>query len=196
MDGHRRASRHHEKSTAISSRHRTSVFKPAVIVNIQRQPGANIIGVVDEVQALLPKLHQSLPAAVELSVLTDRTNTIRASVSDVRFELILTIGLVILVIFLFLRSIRATIIPAVAVPLSIVGTFGVMYLLGYSLDNLTLMALDHLDRLRRGRCHRHGREHFDRYLEMGDAPLDAALKGSEQIGFTIVSLTRLAHCRA
>ena len=161
---------------------------PAVIVNIQRQPGANIIGVVDEVNALLPKLRQSLPAAVQLQVLTDRTNTIRASVADVKFELVLTIGLVVLVIFLFLRSIAATFIPAVAVPLSIVGTFGVMYLLGYSLNNLSLMALtistgfvvdDAIVMI----------ENIDRYLEMGDSPLDAALKGSEQIGFTILSLT-------
>jgi multidrug efflux pump len=164
------------------------VLKPAIIVNIQRQPGANIIGVVDEVNALLPKLKQSLPAAVNLVVLTDRTNTIRASVSDVKFELCLTIGLVIMVIFLFLRSIAATVIPAVAVPLSIVGTFGVMYLLGYSLNNLSLMALtistgfvvdDAIVMI----------ENIDRYLEMGDSPLDAALKGSEQIGFTILSLT-------
>ena len=165
-----------------------AVLKPAVIVNIQRQPGANIIGVVDEVQALLPKLHESLPAAVELSILTDRTNTIRASVADVKFELVLTICLVVMVIFLFLRSFAATIIPAVAVPLSIVGTFGVMYLLGYSLNNLSLMALtistgfvvdDAIVMI----------ENIDRYLEMGDSPLDAALKGSEQIGFTILSLT-------
>ncbi|HEY5329813.1 MAG TPA: multidrug efflux RND transporter permease subunit [Acidobacteriaceae bacterium] len=164
------------------------VLKPAIIVNIQRQPGANIIGVVDEVQALLPKLKQSLPAGVELQVLTDRTNTIRASVSDVKFELCLTVALVVMVIFLFLRSIRATIIPAVAVPLSIVGTFGIMYLLGYSLNNLSLMALtistgfvvdDAIVMI----------ENIDRYLEMGDTPLDAALKGSEQIGFTILSLT-------
>ena len=133
-----------------------AVLKPAVIINIQRQPGANIIGVVDEVQALLPKLKQSLPAAVELQVLTDRTNTIRASVSDVKFELCLTIGLVIMVIFLFLRSIRATIIPAIAVPLSIVGTFGIMYLLGYSLNNLSLMATYYLHGLRRRRRHRDG----------------------------------------
>jgi multidrug efflux pump len=166
----------------------SAVLKPAVIINIQRQPGANIIGVVDEVQALLPKLQQSLPAGVNLNVLTDRTNTIRASVSDVKFELCLTIALVILVIFLFLRSFAATFIPAVAVPLSIVGTFGVMYLLGYSLDNLSLMALtistgfvvdDAIVMI----------ENIDRYLEMGDSPLDAALKGSEQIGFTILSLT-------
>ena len=165
-----------------------AILKPAVIVNIQRQPGANIIGVVDEVQALLPKLHESLPAAVSLTVLTDRTNTIRASVSDVKFELVLTIGLVVMVIFLFLRSFAATVIPAVAVPLSIVGTFGVMYLLGYSLNNLSLMALtistgfvvdDAIVMI----------ENIDRYLEMGDSPLDAALKGSEQIGFTILSLT-------
>ena len=165
-----------------------AVLKPAIIVNIQRQPGANIIGVVDEVQELLPKLRQSLPAAVELEVLTDRTNTIRASVADVKFELVLTIALVVMVIFLFLRSFRATVIPAVAVPLSIVGTFGVMYLLGYSLDNLSLMALtistgfvvdDAIVMI----------ENIDRYLEMGHTPLDAALKGSEQIGFTIVSLT-------
>ncbi len=163
-------------------------LNPAVLINIQRQPGANIISVVDSVEALLPKLQQSLPAGVTLQILTDRTNTIRASVSDVKFELALTIGLVILVIFLFLRSFAATIIPAIAVPLSIVGTFGVMYLLGYSLDNLSLMALtistgfvvdDAIVMV----------ENIDRYLEMGDSPLDAALKGSEQIGFTILSLT-------
>jgi multidrug efflux pump len=162
--------------------------KSAIIINIQRQPGANIIGVVNEVQGLLPKLRQSLPAGVNLQVLTDRTNTIRASIKDVNFELCLTVGLVILVIFLFLRSIPATIIPAVAVPLSIIGTFGIMYLLGYSLNNLSLMALtistgfvvdDAIVMI----------ENIDRYLEMGDSPLDAALKGSEQIGFTILSLT-------
>ena len=163
-------------------------LNPAVIVNIQRQPGANIIAVVDSVQKLLPKLQQTLPAGVDLQVLTDRTGTIRASVADVQFELLLTIALVVMVIFLFLRSFAATIIPAVAVPLSIVGTFGVMYLLGYSLNNLSLMALtistgfvvdDAIVMI----------ENIDRYLEMGDSPLDAALKGSEQIGFTIVSLT-------
>ncbi len=167
---------------------RTTALKPAVILNIQRQPGANIIGVVNEVQALLPQLRGSLPASVTLQILTDRTNTIRASVKDVQFELMLTIGLVVMVIFLFLRSIAATIIPSVAVPLSIVGTFGVMYLLGYSLNNLSLMALtistgfvvdDAIVMI----------ENIDRYLEMGDSPLDAALKGSEQIGFTILSLT-------
>jgi len=167
---------------------RDETLDPAVIVNIQRQPGANIIGVVDEVQALLPQLRQSLPATVTLEVLTDRTNTIRASVKDVEFELCLTIALVVMVIFLFLRSIRATLIPAVAVPLSIVGTFGVMYMFGYSLNNLSLMALtistgfvvdDAIVMV----------ENISRYIEEGDSPLDAALKGSEQIGFTILSLT-------
>jgi multidrug efflux pump len=161
---------------------------PAVILNIQRQPGANIIGVVNEVQKLLPQLRTSLPASVKLDVLTDRTNTIRASVKDVQFSLILTVALVVMVIFLFLRSVSATIIPSVAVPLSIVGTFGVMYLLGYSLNNLTLMALtistgfvvdDAIVMI----------ENISRYLEEGDSPLEAALKGSEQIGFTILSLT-------
>src|SRR5438067_1340195 len=114
---------------------------PAVIVNIQRQPGANIIGVVDRVEKLLPQLTTGLPSSVQVTVLTDRTTTIRASVSDVQFELMLTVALVVMVLFLFLRSLSATIIPSVAVPLSIVGTFGVMYLLGYSLDNLSLMAL-------------------------------------------------------
>jgi multidrug efflux pump len=165
-----------------------AVLKPAVIINIQRQPGANIIAVVDSVQALLPKLQQSLPSGVDLQVLTDRTGSIRASVSDVKFELLLTIGLVIMVIFVFLRSVAATVIPAVAVPLSIIGTLCVMYLLGYSLDNLSLMALtistgfvvdDAIVMI----------ENIDRYLEMGESPLNAALKGSEQIGFTIVSLT-------
>ena len=167
---------------------RDAVLKPAVIVNIQRQPGANIIGVVNKVQKLLPQLRATLPANVTLQVLTDRTNTIRASVKDVQFELMLTIALVVMVIFLFLRSIAATVIPAVAVPLSIVGTFGVMYLLGYSLNNLSLMALtistgfvvdDAIVMI----------ENIARYLEMGDDPLTAALKGSEQIGFTILSLT-------
>jgi multidrug efflux pump len=165
-----------------------AVLNPAVIMNIQRQPGANIISVVDSVQKLLPKLQLSLPQGVDLKVLTDRTGTIRASVKDVQFELLLTVALVVMVIFLFLRSFAATVIPAVAVPLSIVGTFGVMYLLGYSLNNLSLMALtistgfvvdDAIVMI----------ENIDRYLEMGDSPLDAALKGSEQIGFTILSLT-------
>src|SRR5471030_1455952 len=114
---------------------------PAVIVNIQRQPGANIISVVDKIKTLLPQLQSSLPSAVKVQILTDRTTTIRASVRDVEFELMLTIVLVVMVIFLFLRNLAATVIPSVAVPLSLVGTFGVMYLLGYSLNNLTLMAL-------------------------------------------------------
>jgi multidrug efflux pump len=162
--------------------------KPAVIVNIQRQPGANIINVVDRIQALLPQLKESLPSSIQVSTLTDRTTTIRASVADVQFELMLTVALVVLVIFLFLRSVSATAIPSVAVPLSLVGTFGVMYLLGYSLDNLSLMALtistgfvvdDAIVMI----------ENITRYIEEGDAPLEAALKGSEQIGFTILSLT-------
>ncbi len=162
--------------------------KPAVIVNIQRQPGANIIAVVDRIQRLLPQLKASLPSSIEITTLTDRTTTIRASVADVQFTLILTVGLVVLVMFLFLRRLSATIIPSVAVPISIVGTFGVMYLLGYSLDNLSLMALtistgfvvdDAIVMI----------ENIARYIEAGDSPLQAALKGSEQIGFTIVSLT-------
>ncbi len=161
---------------------------PAVIVNIQRQPGANIISVVDRVKLLLPQLQSSMPASVKVQILTDRTNTIRASVDDVQFELMLTIVLVVMVIFVFLRNVSATIIPSVAVPLSLVGTFGVMYLLGYSLNNLSLMALtistgfvvdDAIVMI----------ENISRYIEEGDDPLEAALKGSEQIGFTIVSLT-------
>ncbi len=161
---------------------------PAVIMNIQRQPGANIISVVDRIKKLLPQLQAGLPAAVNVTILTDRTETIRASVKDVQFELMLTVCLVVLVIFLFLRNLWATSIPAVTVPLSIVGTFGVMYLLGYSLNNLTLMALtistgfvvdDAIVMI----------ENIDRFLEEGDSPLDAALKGAGQIGFTIVSLT-------
>ena len=161
---------------------------PAVIVNIQRQPGANIISVVDRIKKLLPQLQASLPTAVKVEILTDRTITIRASVKDVYFELMLAIALVVMVVFLFLRNLAATVIPSVAVPLSIIGTFGVMYLLGYSLNNLTLMALtistgfvvdDAIVMI----------ENIDRYLEAGDSPLDAALKGAGQIGFTIVSLT-------
>jgi multidrug efflux pump len=161
---------------------------PAVIVNIQRQPGANIIQVVDRIKTLLPLLQTSLPAAVEVHILTDRTTTIRASVKDVEFELMLTVALVVMVIFLFLRNVRATIIPSVAVPLSLVGTFGVMYLAGYSLNNLTLMALtistgfvvdDAIVMI----------ENIVRYIEEGERPLEAALNGSQQIGFTIVSLT-------
>src|SRR5262249_12232011 len=114
---------------------------PAVILNIQRQPGANIIGVVDRIEKLLPQLTSSLPSSVQVTILTDRTTTIRASVSDVQFELMLTVALVVMVLFLFLRDLSATVIPSIVVPLSLVGTFGVMYLLGYSLNNLTLMAL-------------------------------------------------------
>jgi multidrug efflux pump len=161
---------------------------PAVILNIQRQPGANIISVVDRIKKLLPLLAGSMPASVKVSILTDRTATIRASVKDVQFELMLTIALVVMVIFLFLRNVYATIIPGIAVPLSIVGTFAVMYLLDYSLDNLSLMALtistgfvvdDAIVMI----------ENIDRFLEEGDPPLEAALKGAGQIGFTIVSLT-------
>jgi multidrug efflux pump len=161
---------------------------PAVIVNIQRQPGANIISVVDRIKKLLPQLQAGLPAAVNVSILIDRTQTIRASVKDVQFELMLTVALVVMVIFLFLRNLPATTIPSVTVPLSIVGTFGVMYLLGYSLNNLTLMALtistgfvvdDAIVMI----------ENIDRFLEEGLSPLEAALKGAGQIGFTIVSLT-------
>jgi multidrug efflux pump len=161
---------------------------PAVIVNIQRQPGANIIDVVDRVTHLLPQLKTALPSAITVQTLTDRTVTIRASVADVEMELLITIGLVVLVIFAFLRTVRATIIPSVAVPLSLVGTFGVMYLLGYSLNNLTLMALtistgfvvdDAIVMI----------ENIVRYIENGEEPLAAALKGAEQIGFTILSLS-------
>jgi multidrug efflux pump len=161
---------------------------PAVIMNIQRQPGANIIAVVDRVKALLPQLRASLPASVKVTILTDRTTTIRASVQDVEFELLLTIALVVMVIFLFLRTLAATVIPSIAVPLSLLGTFGVMYLLGYSLNNLTLMALtiatgfvvdDAIVMI----------ENITRYIEEGEPPLEAALKGAEQIGFTILSLT-------
>ncbi|MBS0204498.1 MAG: multidrug efflux RND transporter permease subunit [Planctomycetes bacterium] len=161
---------------------------PAVILNIQRQPGANIIDVVDNVKALLPQLQESLPAAVKVQILTDRTVTIRASVEDVQRELLTTVALVVLVIFVFLRNIPATIIPSVAVPLSLVGTFGVMYMLNYSLNNLTLMALtistgfvvdDAIVMI----------ENIMRYIEEGESPLTAALKGAEQIGFTIVSLS-------
>ena len=161
---------------------------PAVIVNIQRQPGANIIQVVDRIKALLPQLKSTLPSAIQVSVLTDRTLTIRASVEDVQFTLMLTVALVVMVIFLFLRNVAATIIPSVAVPLSLIGTFAVMYLLGYSLNNLTLMALtistgfvvdDAIVMI----------ENIVRYIEEGEKPLAAALKGAEQIGFTIVSLT-------
>ncbi len=161
---------------------------PGIILNVQRQPGANVIQVVDRIKALLPSLTGSLPAAVEVAVLTDRTNTIRASVHDVEFELSLAVALVVMVIFLFLRSIPATIIPSTSVPLSLVGTLAVMYLFGFSLDNLSLMALtiatgfvvdDAIVMI----------ENVSRYIEQGEAPLQAALKGAGEIGFTIVSLT-------
>jgi multidrug efflux pump len=161
---------------------------PAIIVNIQRQPGTNVIEVVDRIKQLLPQLQASLPSAVDVTMLTDRTVTIRASVHDVEFELMLAVALVVMVIFVFLRSVAATVIPSVAVPLSLIGTFGVMYLAGFSINNLTLMALtiatgfvvdDAIVMI----------ENISRYIEAGDPPLEAALKGSEQIGFTIISLT-------
>jgi multidrug efflux pump len=161
---------------------------PAIILNIQRQPGANVIETVDRIKEMLPKLQAALPGSVDVKLLTDRTTTIRASVQDVQFELLLSVALVVMVIFLFLRNIPATLIPAVAVPLSLVGTFGVMYLAGFSINNLTLMALtiatgfvvdDAIVMI----------ENISRYIEAGDTPLQAALKGSEQIGFTIISLT-------
>ena len=161
---------------------------PAVVLNIQRQPGANTIAVVKRIKAILPQLEVNLPASIHVQTMTDLTTSIQASIDDVEFELLLTIALVVMVIFLFLRSLRATIIPSVAVPLSLVGTFGAMYLLGYSLDNLSLMALtistgfvvdDAIVMI----------ENIARYLEEGMAPLEAALKGAGQIGFTIVSLT-------
>ena len=161
---------------------------PAIVLNIQRQPGANVIEVVDRVKQLLPNLAATLPASVELMILTDRTVTIRASVNDVKFELMLAVALVVMVIFLFLRNFAATLIPSVAVPLSLIGTFGIMYLADYSINNLSLMALtiatgfvvdDAIVMI----------ENISRYIEEGDSPLDAALKGSEQIGFTIISLT-------
>ncbi len=161
---------------------------PAIIVNIRRQPGANIITVVDRIRSQLDQLEKTLPPSITVSILTDRTTTIRSSVEDVEFELILTVCLVVMVIFLFLRTLAATIIPSVAVPLSIIGTFGAMYMLGYSLNNLTLMALtistgfvvdDAIVMI----------ENIIRYVEQGEKPLEAALKGSEQIGFTIISLS-------
>jgi multidrug efflux pump len=161
---------------------------PAVILNVQRQPGANTISVVKSIKQLLPQLQANLPTGIQVTTLTDLTTAIEASVSDVEFELLLTVGLVVLVIFLFLRSLYATIIPSVAVPLSLVGTFAAMYALGYSLDNLSLMALtistgfvvdDAIVMI----------ENISRYIEEGDPPMEAALKGAEQIGFTILSLT-------
>ena len=161
---------------------------PAVLVNIQRQPGANVIEVADRIKKLLPQLQSALPSSVQVTVLTDRTTSIRASVRDVQFELMLAVVLVIMVIFLFLRTLSATIIPAAAVPLSLIGTFGAMYLMGFSLNNLTLMALtistgfvvdDAIVMI----------ENISRYIERGESPLQAALKGSEQIAFTILSLS-------
>ncbi len=161
---------------------------PAVIVNIQRQPGANVIEVVDRIKRIIPQLRASLPSSVEVALLSDRTTTIRASVEDVQFELILAVALVVMVIFLFLRNFSATVIPSIAVPLSLVGTFGVMYLAGFSINNLTLMALtistgfvvdDAIVVI----------ENIARYIEQGDSPLEAAIKGSQQIAFTIISLT-------
>jgi multidrug efflux pump len=161
---------------------------PAIILNIQRQPGANVIAVVEGIKSLLPQLQATLPSAIDLNVLTDRTVTIRASVEDVEFELSLAVILVVLVIFVFLRNARATLIPSLSVPLSLVGTLGAMYLFGFSLNNLSLMALtiatgfvvdDAIVVI----------ENISRYIEEGEQPLQAALKGSEQIGFTIISLT-------
>lgn len=161
---------------------------PAVILNIQRQPGANVIQVVDRVKELLPQIQSSLPGELNVVVLTDRTTTIRASVHDVQFELLFSVALVVMVIFLFLRNIPATLIPSIAVPLSLVGTFGVMYIAGFSINNLTLMALtiatgfvvdDAVVMI----------ENISRFIEQGDSPMEAALKGSKQIGFTIISLT-------
>ncbi len=161
---------------------------PAIILNIQRQPGANVIETVDRIKKILPQLQAALPGTVEVSLLTDRTTTIRASVHDVQFELLLAVALVVMVIFVFLRNVPATLIPAVAVPLSLVGTFGVMYLAGFSINNLTLMALtiatgfvvdDAIVMI----------ENISRYVEAGEPPMQAALKGAQQIGFTIISLT-------
>ena len=160
----------------------------AVIVNVQRQPGTNVIEVVDRVRELLPKLQETLPSGLDVTLLTDRTNSIRASVQDVQIELLIALALVVLVIFLFLRNARATAIPGVVVPLSLIGTFGIMYLAGFSINNLTLMALtiaagfvvdDAIVVI----------ENITRYIEQGESPLNAALKGSEQIAFTIISLT-------
>ncbi|HEX4045553.1 MAG TPA: efflux RND transporter permease subunit [Gammaproteobacteria bacterium] len=162
--------------------------EPAVIMNIQRQPGANVIDVVDRIKLLLEKLKLQLPGDIQVTILTDRTDTIRASVADVQYEMLLSIVLVVVVIFLFLHNASATIIPSISVPLSLIGTFGVMYLLGFSLNNLTLMALtiatgfvvdDAIVMI----------ENIARYIEKGDPPLQAAIKGAEQIGFTILSLT-------
>ncbi len=161
---------------------------PALILNVQRQPGANVVDVVDRIHALLPSLQAALPSGVDLAILTDRTTTIRASVADVEFELVLAVILVVLVIYVFLRNVPATIIPSLSVPLSLIGTFAVMYLANFSLNNLSLMALtiatgfvvdDAIVMI----------ENISRYIEQGEAPLEAALKGAGQIGFTIISLT-------
>ncbi len=170
----------------ISDHHRA--YQPAVLLDIQRQPGANVIATVDRIKALLPQLTSSLPAGVHISIFSDRTETTRASVHDVQFTLMLTVFLVVLVLFLFLRKLSATVIPSVALSLSVVGTFACMYLLGFSLDNLSLMALtistgfvvdDAIVMI----------ENIVRYIEQGESALSAALKGSRQIGFTIISLT-------
>jgi len=162
--------------------------RPGVILNVQRQPGANVIEVADRIKAALPALQASLPAAIDVKLLSDRTTTIRASVADVEFSLLLAVALVVMVIFLFLRKLSATVIPSLAVPISLVGTFGVMYLAGFSINNLTLMALtiatgfvvdDAIVVI----------ENITRYVEEGESPMEAALKGSKQIGFTIISLT-------
>ncbi len=162
--------------------------KPAILVIINRQPGANIIDTVDRVRALLPQLRAAIPAAIDLSVVLDRSITIRASVEDVQYTLMISVGLVILVVFIFLRSVRTTIIPSVAVPVSLVGTFAVMYLLGYSVDNLSLMALtiatgfvvdDAIVVI----------ENITRYLEQGMGPMQAALRGAKEIGFTVLSIS-------
>jgi multidrug efflux pump len=161
---------------------------PALILNVQRQPGANVVDVVNRIRGLLPTLQASLPSGVDLAVLTDRTTTIRASVADVQFELVLAVVLVVLVIYLFLRNVPATIIPSLSVPLSLIGTFAIMYLANFSLNNLSLMALtiatgfvvdDAIVMI----------ENISRYIELGETPLEAALKGAGQIGFTIISLT-------
>lgn len=162
--------------------------KPAIVINVQRQPGANVIKTTDNIRKILPELVKNLPKAVNVNILTDRTTTIRASVKDVQFELVLAIALVVIVIYLFLRNGIATLIPSIAVPLSLVGTFAVMYFCGFSINNLTLMDLtvatgfvvdDAIVVI----------ENISRYLEKGDKPLTAALKGAGEIGFTIISLT-------
>ena len=162
--------------------------QPAILLNVQRQPGANVIEVVDRIQKLLPQLRAALPGNLDVTVMSDRTQTIRASVKDVQVEMLIAIGLVVLVTFVFLRTLTATLIPSIVVPLSLIGTFGIMYLVGFSINNLTLMALtiatgfvvdDAIVMI----------ENIARYLERGEKPLQAALKGASQIGFTLVSLT-------